>query len=272
MKLRQPWLIKTAASGAALLLRAWMSTLRYQCHALGTNAEPPQVPRGTRYIYAFWHEYLLLPAFRYAFTDATVLIGNHADGQLIAEICNRLGMRATRGSTTAPRRQGVVEPAPRNARPHRHHAGRSARSTPPCPARLDLPGIAAGLADRAGRLGLRASLAVPQLGSFCDSTARPPRPLRFRGTDPRARHRRPRHPGGVPSACRGGYYARHRIGGTLGRGENSAVHGAAAARTGLFSSKTGRLGKFYRARLSKPFLEKKQRPASFAFFPRMALK
>src|ERR1043166_2873571 len=83
MKLRHPWLIKATSRGAAWLLRAWMCTLRYQYHPLGTNAEPPQVPDGTRYIYTFWHEYLLLPAFRYAFTDATVLIGQHADGQLI---------------------------------------------------------------------------------------------------------------------------------------------------------------------------------------------
>src|SRR5689334_1017456 len=100
MKLRHPWLLKTAGCGIALLLRAWMGTLRYQHHALGTDAEPPRVPPGTRYIYAFWHEYLLLPAFRYAFTDATILIGQHADGQLITEVCQRLGLRAARGSST----------------------------------------------------------------------------------------------------------------------------------------------------------------------------
>src|SRR3954469_21958402 len=99
MKLRHPWFIKTAGRGAAWLLRAWMSTLDYRHHALGTDAEPPRVPRGVRYVYAFWHEYLLLPAFRYAFTDATILIGHHADGQLITEICKHLGLRAARGST-----------------------------------------------------------------------------------------------------------------------------------------------------------------------------
>ncbi len=100
MKLRHPWLIKTAGCGIALLLRAWIGSLRYQHHALGTDAEPPRVAPGTRYLYAFWHEYLLLPAFRYAFTDATILIGQHADGQLITEVCRHLGLRAARGCTT----------------------------------------------------------------------------------------------------------------------------------------------------------------------------
>jgi lysophospholipid acyltransferase (LPLAT)-like uncharacterized protein len=109
MKLRHPWLIKTAGCGIALLLRAWMGTLRYKHHALGTDAEPPRVPPGTRYLYAFWHEYLLIPAFRYAFTDATILIGQHADGQLITEVFANTwacGRRAAARRATATRRCG----------------------------------------------------------------------------------------------------------------------------------------------------------------------
>src|SRR5206468_6190352 len=51
-------------------------------------------------LYAFWHEHLLLPAYHYGRRDIRVLISTHADGQLIAEVCRRLGFGLVRGSTT----------------------------------------------------------------------------------------------------------------------------------------------------------------------------
>jgi lysophospholipid acyltransferase (LPLAT)-like uncharacterized protein len=56
-------------------------------------------PRG-RFIYAFWHEYLLIPARFYVLPDLHVLISEHADGEMIAEACRRIGFGLVRGSTT----------------------------------------------------------------------------------------------------------------------------------------------------------------------------
>jgi lysophospholipid acyltransferase (LPLAT)-like uncharacterized protein len=81
-----------------------MRTLRYQYRPLGSNFDPHQTAPGERYIYAFWHENLLLPAYCYSRSDVYVLISRHADGQLIAEVCRHLGFRTVRGSTN---RNGV---------------------------------------------------------------------------------------------------------------------------------------------------------------------
>jgi lysophospholipid acyltransferase (LPLAT)-like uncharacterized protein len=53
-----------------------------------------------RYIYAFWHENILMPAYHYGRRDIHVLISKHADGQLIAEVVRHLRFRVVAGSTT----------------------------------------------------------------------------------------------------------------------------------------------------------------------------
>jgi lysophospholipid acyltransferase (LPLAT)-like uncharacterized protein len=98
MKIRHPSLIRAAALAGAWALRTWVGTLRYRYWPLGPNLDPRHV-RG-RYIYAFWHEFMLLPASKYSRPNAYVLISEHADGELIADLIRHLGFRAVRGSTT----------------------------------------------------------------------------------------------------------------------------------------------------------------------------
>src|SRR5919199_910181 len=100
MKLRHPGLLKAAGLAAAWAVRLWMGTLRYRYRPLGLDVDPNQPGLRGRYIYAFWHENLLLPAYRYGRPDVWVLISQHADGQLIAEVCRRLHFSLVRGSTT----------------------------------------------------------------------------------------------------------------------------------------------------------------------------
>jgi lysophospholipid acyltransferase (LPLAT)-like uncharacterized protein len=96
MKLRSPWLIRLAALVIAWVIRALIATIRYQVVFLGR--EHPVDPRQERYIYAFWHESMLLPTV--VRTEICVLISQHADGELIARACERLGIAAVRGSST----------------------------------------------------------------------------------------------------------------------------------------------------------------------------
>ena len=84
MKIRNPAIIKWIGFLGAIIIRAWIGTLSFRYRSLGENVYPDRGVK-ERYLYAFWHEYLLLPAVRFAFTDATILIGQHADGQLITE-------------------------------------------------------------------------------------------------------------------------------------------------------------------------------------------
>src|SRR5712692_8556115 len=100
MKLRHPALIRAVAFAIAWIARLWIGTLRFRYRPLGANVDPHQNGLQDRYIYAFWHENMLLMAYQYALTDAYVLISQHADGQLIAEVSRHFGLRTVRGSTT----------------------------------------------------------------------------------------------------------------------------------------------------------------------------
>ncbi|HZY87825.1 MAG TPA: lysophospholipid acyltransferase family protein [Gemmataceae bacterium] len=100
MKIRQPWLIKALGFAVAWVVKLWIGTLRYRYRPLGPNMDPNQPNFDGRYIYAFWHENMLLLAYQYGRRDIRVLISQHADGQLIAEACRHLNFRAVRGSTT----------------------------------------------------------------------------------------------------------------------------------------------------------------------------
>lgn len=100
MKLRNPHLIRGAAVLGAGLVQGWMATVRYRIENRDVAPHPAH-PRHGRYLYAFWHEGLLVPMrFR---VPTHVLISHHADGELIARICGHLGLGVVRGSTN---RQG----------------------------------------------------------------------------------------------------------------------------------------------------------------------
>jgi lysophospholipid acyltransferase (LPLAT)-like uncharacterized protein len=106
MKIRHRGLIRVLGYVVAWLVRLWVGTVRYRYHAIGPSVEPHEQRSGERYIYAFWHENLLLPACHYGRPDIWVLVSQHADGELIAEACRHLGFGLVRGSTA---RRGGVE-------------------------------------------------------------------------------------------------------------------------------------------------------------------
>lgn len=100
MKIRHPFLLKALGCAAAGLIRLWIGSLRYRYQPIGPNVDPNQPGFKDRYIYALWHENMLLLAYQYSRPDIAVLISQHADGQLITEVVRRLGMGVVRGSST----------------------------------------------------------------------------------------------------------------------------------------------------------------------------
>lgn len=97
MKLRDPRLIRAAAVVVAAFIRVWMATLRYRTVNLDATPHPADADVA-RFIYGFWHETLLSPV-RFK-GRVRVLISKHADGELIAQAAQRLGVGVVRGSTT----------------------------------------------------------------------------------------------------------------------------------------------------------------------------
>lgn len=110
MKIRHPALIKAVGWLGAQFVRAWVGTLRFHYRPLGPDVAParlPDVPE--RYLGIFWHENILLPAYCFGRAEIRVLISQHADGQMIAEVARRLGFGLVRGSTTRGGAEAVRE-------------------------------------------------------------------------------------------------------------------------------------------------------------------
>src|SRR5205823_232673 len=100
MKIRHPLLVKMLGFAVARLVRLWIGTLRIRYGALGPDVNPNRRGLTGRYLYAFWHENLLLPAYCYSRPDVQVLVSQHADGEMIAQAARQLGLKLVRGSTT----------------------------------------------------------------------------------------------------------------------------------------------------------------------------
>src|SRR5262245_5127392 len=106
MTRRNRWLIRYFAAAAALLIRAWMSTVRVRAVSVDGREHPAEPAKG-RFVYTFWHEALLAPlATR---PKIRVLISQHTDGEVIAQICERLGIGVIRGSTARGGSQALLE-------------------------------------------------------------------------------------------------------------------------------------------------------------------
>ena len=106
MKLRHPLVIRIAAFVAALLIRAWMSTMRIRIVS-ADGLRHPVNPAAERFVYAFWHESLLAPLV--CKPKIRVLISQHRDGELIAQCCHWLGVGTIRGSTSRGGSQALPE-------------------------------------------------------------------------------------------------------------------------------------------------------------------
>jgi lysophospholipid acyltransferase (LPLAT)-like uncharacterized protein len=106
MKLRHPLLIRVVALFAAVILRVWLATVRIRTVSADGQSHPAD-PRRTRYIYAFWHETILAPLA--ARPPARALISQHADGELIAQVCGFMGLGVVRGSTARGGAQALMD-------------------------------------------------------------------------------------------------------------------------------------------------------------------
>jgi lysophospholipid acyltransferase (LPLAT)-like uncharacterized protein len=100
MKIRHPAIIKWIGFLGALIIRLWIRTLSFRYYSTGPNLNPMTEGFEGRYIYVFWHENILVPCYQFARRDILVLISQHADGEMIAQVCKHIGYGTVRGSST----------------------------------------------------------------------------------------------------------------------------------------------------------------------------
>jgi lysophospholipid acyltransferase (LPLAT)-like uncharacterized protein len=99
MKIRNPFLIRSAGWLGTQAIRGLVRTLRVDYKPLGPAVMPPPEEPAPRYIFLLWHEYLIVPTFHFTRPSVTSLISSHADGQLLAAAMRALGMGVVYGST-----------------------------------------------------------------------------------------------------------------------------------------------------------------------------
>ena len=100
MKIRHPAALKLAGLLGSWCIRGLMKTISHRSYCLGAADFPPPPWHQQKYLFCFWHENLLAPCAFFARPDVKVLISQHADGELIARVCQHLGFGVVRGSTT----------------------------------------------------------------------------------------------------------------------------------------------------------------------------
>jgi len=99
VKFRSPLLYELVGMLGAWFIRLWMGSLRWRVCAPDRSVDPYSPQFQGRYIYIFWHEAILYPAFLYAIAGVKVLISRHSDGEFITRVAKHLGFGVVRGST-----------------------------------------------------------------------------------------------------------------------------------------------------------------------------
>lgn len=102
MKFRDPKSIRRLAAVGAAFGQGLCRTLSFAYRPLTRylNNDRPELLNGGRFVYATWHEYVFIPTWIYSQQDTAWLIGQHADGEIAAQVSLRLGASVVRGSST----------------------------------------------------------------------------------------------------------------------------------------------------------------------------
>lgn len=146
MKLRDPRLIAVAGWLGTRLARLLTASLDFDFRSVGPiPLDPLQPPRCEPFVYALWHENLLVPVVRFGNPGVAALVSGHADGRLLGRLIRATGMGVVYGSTN---RGGVAAVRELLRLEDRHLA--VTPDGPRGPRRVVQPGVAY-LASRTGR-------------------------------------------------------------------------------------------------------------------------
>lgn len=99
MRLKSRLFTSLAAWLFVVALRLLFRTLklRFQEETPGTNPYNPA--HAERFVYCVWHDSVVLPLFAGKHHATAALTSKHSDGSFVAEVLQRLGIKAVRGST-----------------------------------------------------------------------------------------------------------------------------------------------------------------------------
>lgn len=99
MKLTWPPLTKFAGLMASGLVTSWMSTLDCRGSYYDPSVDPSHPDFDGPKLYVFWHENVLMPLYLGGHKRLTMLLSQHRDGDILAQVAHRMGFGTVRGST-----------------------------------------------------------------------------------------------------------------------------------------------------------------------------
>lgn len=88
------WAVRVGLFALRVLARTW------RMQAYGTESYLSLRRDAKPFAFAFWHGTLLPLVWRHRGEGTSVLVSLHKDGEIIARVCEALGLRTLRGSTT----------------------------------------------------------------------------------------------------------------------------------------------------------------------------
>jgi lysophospholipid acyltransferase (LPLAT)-like uncharacterized protein len=97
------WAARFGPIVIGMLARTW------RVAAVNTRSIEALRDRSQPFIFAFWHAHMLPLVWQHREERVAVLISTHADGEIIARICDALGYRTIRGSTSRGGARALVE-------------------------------------------------------------------------------------------------------------------------------------------------------------------
>ena len=101
MKIHHPNLVRALGATVSGLVRTVVGSTEFHFRYTDPMTNPEVARRtGRQYIYAFFHEIMLFPAYYWPWPEMQILISEHRDGELIAQVVRRLGFGVVRGSST----------------------------------------------------------------------------------------------------------------------------------------------------------------------------
>jgi lysophospholipid acyltransferase (LPLAT)-like uncharacterized protein len=100
MKLQHPLLHKTFGLLASFAIRQWSRTIDWKAVYFDPTVDTVHPRHQGRYVYATWHEHMLMPIALRGSRRMVALASNHSDGELVSRAMGHLGWRIARGSST----------------------------------------------------------------------------------------------------------------------------------------------------------------------------
>ncbi|MEX2317021.1 MAG: lysophospholipid acyltransferase family protein [Pirellulales bacterium] len=112
-----PFLMGLCGFVSAQSIRAWMSTLDYRAVFYDRSVDPV-LGVGSPRIYVFWHENILTPLYVRGHCHLAMLLSQHRDAEILAQVANQMGFDCVRGSTYRGGAKAIWELWDRSRRQH----------------------------------------------------------------------------------------------------------------------------------------------------------